>query len=125
MKTISFVIIALSIIILTGCKNKSTQKDDNNIEVGGLYIAQNKDGSYGVTKILALDDFAVHVRMYSNTFETKPSDLNSSDLKFFIGHAPMAKEGFLIDKPELLKIEDVSENELEGYKMYLEAMNNQ
>ena len=88
--------------------------------VGGLYTSHNEDGSYGISKIIALDDFAVHIRMYSNKFDTKPDkNLNSKELKSFIGHVPMAKEGFLLDSPELLKVEEVTEPELEGYKYYL------
>lgn len=125
MKLIYTVIVIIGIHIIAGCSNKETKKENNDLVTGGLYISQNEDGSYGVSKILALDEFAVHVRFYSNKFETKPSDLNSSNLKFLIGHAPMAKEGFLLDKPELLKVEKVSEEELEGYNYYLDAMKNQ
>lgn len=119
MKFISIVI--LGMLLILGCSNK----ENNGLVTGGLYISQNKDKTFRVSKILALDDFAVHVRMYSNKFEIKPNTLNSSDLNFFIGHAPMAKEGFMLDKPELLKVEKVTEEELEGYHFYLDAMKNQ
>jgi len=121
-----FKLVAIIIaFVMTGCSNTGAENKAEELVVGGLYISQNEDGSYGVSKVLALDDFAVHIRMYSDEFETKPTDLNSADLDFFIGHAPMAKEGFLLDKPELLKVEKVSEEELEGYNYYLDAMENQ
>lgn len=116
LKIVVAIILTLNFI---GCGNKESKKEEDGMIVGGLYISQNKDGSYGITKIIALDEFAVHIRMYSNQFETKPTkDLDSKELKTFIGHAPMAKEGFLSDSPELLKVEEVSEEELEGYKYY-------
>lgn len=121
MKFISVAIVIIGMILISGCSNK----ENNGLVTGGLYVSQNEDGTFGVSKILALDDFAVHIRMYSDQFDTKPSTLNSSDLKFLIGHAPMAKEGFLLDKPELLKVEKVTEEELEGYHYYLNAMKNQ
>jgi hypothetical protein len=115
------IILILLISILVAYKYKSKTKKPKNLKAGGLYTLQRKDGTYGVTKILALDDATVHARMYSNTFNTKPTDINSSELKFFIGHAPMAREGFLKDKQELLKVEKVHESELEGYNYYLNA----
>lgn len=125
MKNISKLLSIVGVFVMIGCSSTGSENKANDLVIGGLYISQNEDGSFGVSKILALDEFAVHVRMYSDEFETKPSDLNSTDLTFLIGHAPMAKEGFLLDKPELLKVEKVSEEELEGYNYYLDAMMNQ
>ena len=114
-----------ALLMMTSCTTTSNEDESNELVVGGLYLSQNENGTFGVTKILALDDFAVHIRMYSEEFKTKPTDLNSADLTFLIGHAPLAIEGFLLDKPELLKVEKVSEEELEGYNFYLEEMQNQ
>jgi len=118
MKVVLKLIIVICVFVMTSCS-----KESNDLVVGGLYTSQNEDGSFRVSKILALDDFAVHIRMYSNEFEKKPTNVNSSDLTFLIGHAPVDKNGFLLGNPELLKIEKVSEAELEGYRYYLDAMN--
>ena len=118
------IITIISALIITSCSNENNTMD-NNLTVGGLYITQSKEGSYGVTKILAIDGSTVHIRMYDDKFEKAPADLNTADLKFIIGHMPVAKKGFLLDSPKLLKVEKVSEEELEGYKYYLEAMKNQ
>jgi len=98
------------------------EPNKNDLKVGGLYLTKNEDSSYSVSKVLAIDDFAVHLRMYSNKFKTKPTQLNSSDLDILIGHSPLDKQGFLSENPELLKVEDVKDSELEGYKLYLEEM---
>lgn len=103
-------------------ESKTSIDKTDDLKVGGLYLFQNEDKTYYLTKILVIDDFAVHVRTYSNNFKIKPTEINSDNLKILIGHAPMDKNGFLIDKPELLKVETVKESELEGYKMYLEEM---
>ena len=117
--------------ILGSCDEQQTTAQKNtpispaqadDLKVGGVYLIQNADSTYYLTKILVIDDFAVHLRTYSDTFKTKPSNINSENLKILIGHAPIDKSGFLIDKPELLKVEEVKDSELEGYKMYLEAM---
>jgi hypothetical protein len=121
MKNIKLVVAIILTFAFVACGNKDTKNTENGLVVGGLYTSQNKDGSYGVTKIIALDEFAVHVRMYSNKFDAKPTkEIDAKELKSFIGHAPMAKEGFLLDKPELLKVEKVAKNELEGYRLYLQ-----
>ncbi|PCJ65630.1 MAG: hypothetical protein COA58_09500 [Bacteroidetes bacterium] len=122
MKIILVLLTIAIVFTITACSNSTDKTKD--LVAGGLYLSKNKDGNFEVSKILALDEFAVHVRLYSEEFTEKPTDLNSADLKFMIGHVPMAKEGFLLGKPELLKIENISEDELEGYRMYLNAMKN-
>lgn len=107
-------------------------KDNTSIQVGGLYATQDNDGSWRVTKVLAVDEFAVHLRSYANKFPEQPTDVDPAKLTlggiddpggFGIGHFPMAKDGFLKDNPLLIKVVPVMEEELEGYKLYLEAMN--
>jgi hypothetical protein len=92
------------------------------LKVGGLYLLKNEDSSYYVSKILAIDNFALHLRTYSNKFTKRPDQINSAVLDILIGHAPLDKDGFLISAPELLKVEEVKDSELEGYKLYLEEM---
>ena len=134
-----FILIASIIIISCNDQKKSTDTEkvnsmqelnqaDNNeqaLQVGGLYFFKNSDSSYSISKILVLDDFAVHLRTYKEKFQSKPKEINSSNLHILIGHAPLDKKGFLADNPQLLKIEEVKDVELEGYKMYLEAMSKQ
>lgn len=125
-----FYLIIFLFIFGSCADHKSTSENDkedltmqsNNLKVGGIYLLKNNDNTFYLTKILVLDDFAVHLRTYRDTFRTKPSDINTENLKILIGHAPLDVNGFLVDNPELLKVEDVKESELEGYKMYLEAM---
>jgi hypothetical protein len=138
-KTISITMLCL----LLGCSQASTPPDSPSVKestaisdqpeivVGGLYATKNEDGSYGVMKVLAVDDFAVHLRTYANRFKELPTDIDPATLSlgsisgnggFGIGHFPLAKEGFWRDQPEFLKETPVAENELEGYRIYLEAM---
>lgn len=83
-------------------------------------------------KVLVVDDFAVHLRSYANRFDEFPIDIEPDVLSlgsisdeggFGIGHFPLAKEGFWNDNPVFLKVTPVTDDELEGYRMYLEAMN--
>lgn len=123
-------------------------KDTRSIQVGGLYAIHDPDGSWRVIKVLAVDDFAVHLRSYANRFPEQPKDIDlakltmgidnaeaakaliakliSGDINdaagFGIEHIPVAKEGFFNENPVLIKVVPVKEEELEGYKLYLDSM---
>jgi hypothetical protein len=131
-----FAIISFTILIaVCGCSKEGkapVAQENKSIQVGGLYATQNKDGSWRVMKVLAVDDYAVHLRSYANKFPEQPKDVDPAMLTlgglnnpagFGIGHFPLAKEGFFNDKPVFIKVVPVQEDELEGYKLYLEAMN--
>ena len=120
-------------VVLLSCSSspKNSEKtlqptDDalsrNNLKVGGLYIIRGEDSSFYVVKILALDNFAVHLRTYSEKLESIPSHLNSDSLEILIGHSPIDQKSFLNDKPRLINVENVREEELDGYKLYMEEM---
>jgi hypothetical protein len=129
MKTILILSVLVSVIaLLVACGRRDGSTGD--IVVGGLYASKSDDGTYLVSKVLAVDDTAVHVRIYKNKFQTLPKNLDSSTLSlgklgdadgFGIGHAPIAKEGWL-DQHVFMQKEPVKEDELDGYKYYLEEM---
>ena len=98
------------------------QPETMQLTAGGIYASQDDDGKYTLSKILALDDLTVHARFYKERFDSLPAEISSKDLSFLIGHAPVAREGFLLEHRELVVVEPVSDAELEGYRMYLEAM---
>lgn len=106
-------------------------ENEREIVVGGLYATRTKDGTYRVTKVLVVDDFAVHLRSYANHFEELPTGIDPSVLTlgsifegggYGIGHFPLAKEGFWSVDRAFLQRTPVVDDELEGYRRYLEAM---
>lgn len=129
------IVMVATLVVVSGCSQEEAEpvtKNETSIQVGGLYATQDEDGSWRVMKVLALDDFAVHLRSYANKFPEQPTDVDPEKLSlgglddsagFGIGHFPLAREGFFNDNPVLIKVEPVIEEELEGYKIYLEAMN--
>jgi hypothetical protein len=131
--TRTLVICLLTFGAVNGCsKEKSNSVTPQSIQVGGLYATRDQDGGWRVMKVLAVDDQAVHLRSYANKFVEQPKDIDpavltlgglNSPAGFGIGHFPLAKEGFLKDKPVLIKIVPVKEDELEGYRLYLQDMN--
>ncbi len=115
-----------------GCSREGGAPVTNDtIQVGGLYASQDEDGTWRIMKVLAVDEFAVHLRSYANKFPEQPKEIDPAKLTlggindpggFGIGHFPLAKEGFFKDNPVFIKAVPVKEEELEGYKLYLEAM---
>ena len=129
MRITLFIAIAVVLIAIVAACNRQ-QNSSDGIVVGGLYASKGDDGIFLVSKVLAVDETAVHVRIYRNKFPSLPQNLDSSVLSlgnlgdaegFGIGHAPIAKEGWLA-KHVFLKKEPVREEELDGYKAYLDAM---
>ena len=99
---------------------------------GGLYSVAHENGKYIVVKILKLDPGGVHVRSYSNLFDHRPRDVDESKLYMAsidhkstealgMGHLPLAKESFRRWDAQLIKVARVRDEELEGYRMWLDA----
>jgi hypothetical protein len=99
---------------------------------GGLYSVPHENGKYIVVKILKVDAGGVHVRSYSNLFDQRPRDVDESKLYMAdidhkssealgMGHLPVAKESFRQWDAQLIKVVRVRDDELEGYRMWLDA----
>ena len=82
-------------------------------------------------KVLALDEHAVHLRKYANKFREQPNDVDPAILRLGgldgpadsgIGHFPLVKERFFLKKPVLIKVVPITEDELEGYRLYVEKL---
>ena len=124
----SFLLLTMSLLsFLFGCSQSGSKRVE-----GGLYYTQNENGSYSVLKILKLDDGGVHVRLYSNQFPTPPAKVDESTLYMAgvdrkptetlgMGHAPISKRSFEGWKAVFFQQSTVKDEELEGYKMWLDA----
>lgn len=98
---------------------------------GGLYSTANDDDSYSVLKVLKVDAKGVHVRIYSNRFESALTAIDASALylagidhkpeeSLGLGHLPVSHEHFEAWKPRFVQREGVTEEELDGYRVWLE-----
>jgi len=123
-----FRVLTLGLILVTACASES----GGPLIEGGLYATPNEDGSFSVLKILKVDDGGVHVRVYSNRFATLPTTLAESSLYMVgvdhgpneglgMGHLPLSKTSFAGWRPTFIKAAAVKDEELEGYRMWLEA----
>lgn len=93
-------------------------------------LCSRTDPSFGVAKVLAIDGGAVHVRLYKNRFPSRPKEVDPSTLSLGsideaggggIGHLPLSPEGFAAWRPVFIMQSSVSEEELEGYKLWKES----
>jgi hypothetical protein len=98
-----------------------------DIVVGGLYATRDRDGTYRIVKVLAVDEFAVHLRSYANRFKGLPAQVSSSELSLGglgspeglgIGHFPLARDAFGREKCVLVGRESVADDELDGYRIW-------
>jgi len=120
----------LMLLGLASCTPSSG--DPRTPQPGDLWSVKTDDGRYGVMKVLATDEGGVHVRLYSQRFDQRPASVNPSELAlapvgqgdatpFSIGHMPLSHHSFRGWEPELMSHGTVSEEELDGYRMWQEA----
>jgi hypothetical protein len=107
---------------------------------GGLYsTARDTNGNFGVVKVLVVDDEAVHVRLYAESWPDRPASVDPDALTLGqlkrlpdgtwgppdgpmgIGHLPISHANFAAWQPRLIATYPVSDDELDGYKDWKEA----
>lgn len=110
------------LLFMMGCSTEEFKEGD-------ICSVDDGDGKIGIVKVLAVEPRVIHLRIYKNKFKGRPKQLDLKELSlgnikdpdgFGIGHAPIDINGFKEWKPELITNEQVSEEELEGYKFYKE-----
>lgn len=97
---------------------------------GALYSVNDGEGNYCVAKVLAADSGGVHLRLFKNKYANRPSCVDPSTLDlgsvhdpdgFGIGHMPLSHSAFHAWLPQFLFASSLGEDELEGYRYWLEA----
>jgi hypothetical protein len=122
--------------LLSGCATtkpelKAGGLDKSELKAGGLYSIDDGEGAFRVVKILVVEDDAVHIAIYRDKFYARPAKIDPASLSFGsvdkeeegIGmmHLPLAREAFMRDRPVFISQTSVTEEELEGYRMWKEA----
>jgi hypothetical protein len=118
--TIIAFVMTLLLSALTGCSKLSGLKE------GGIYQYKNSNGTYSVLKVLKTESGGVHVRLYSNQFDSPPTKIDESKL-FLLGReakademigqadSPWTKGTFSSRNPVFVQESTVSAQELESY----------
>lgn len=101
------------------------------LKAGGLYSVDDGDGSFRVVKLLVLDEDAAHIAIYANKFSARPLTVDPASLtlgsvddegeQIGMMHLPLSREAFARDRPVFISQTPVTEEELEGYRMWQEA----
>lgn len=129
LKLISVIAIIAVVLVICDYYSKRYGITESPV-IGGLYASKNEDGTYSVSKILAIDASSVHVQIYRNRFREKPMDVNPAVLTlgkfgdaegFGISHAPMLKKGWM-DTHTFIKTVPIRREDLEGYMNYRQSM---
>jgi hypothetical protein len=118
-------LLAVALAVASGCSHQQWTE-------GGLYSVESEHGGYLIAKILKLDPEGVHMRLYSNQFPTRPSDVDPSKLYMVginhkpneslgMGHLPLSRASFESWKPVQIKVVPVKADELEGYEIWKES----
>jgi hypothetical protein len=125
--TILAVILAIVLIarIIYSSIRRQTTPD---LVTGGLYSFNAENGRFGVAKILVLESGVVHITVYKNKFNERPTQIDTSILsvgtmlekEFGIVHVPITRKDFLGWGPELILQQTVTKEELVGYEYWKE-----
>ncbi len=88
------------------------------IKPGGVYSCKSGDGDFSIVKVLVFKDGAVHACLHENRFKERPTTMDPKELQVAIGHVPLAEDGFRNWEPVLLLEQPVTDDELEGYRIW-------
>lgn len=92
-------------------------------KAGDVFATPSDDGTYYlIGKIVVLEEDQFHVRVYGSRFKTVPKSVDTSKLKVSATHVALAAPDMVTWKPVFIQHEAVSDAELEGYRVYLEAI---
>lgn len=110
-----FLVFALFFIF--GC----TGNGFNDLKPGDVCSIENDSASFGVMKILAIEDSVFHIKIYRNKYPQRPEQTEISELtiepdtanlNFGIPHLALTKNSFSKWKPKFIRNENVTEEEV-------------
>lgn len=127
--TLLFLLLLFSMAVK--CGPAGDPELENKYKVGGLYSITAEDTDFNVVKIIALTKGMVHVRRYGNRFPARPASVDPATLfledpndpaEFGLKFWPVDSETFAKLQPVFIKQESVTDEELEGFKAWKDAV---
>ena len=124
MKRIGVLLLVLVAAGIQGCHRSA------ELVVGGVYSVMDEGGRYRIAKLLVHDGGVCHIRLYKQTFSTRPQEVDPQTLSlgkpddadgFGMGHLPLREASFLAWDPVLISTISVMPDELDGYKIWKES----
>jgi hypothetical protein len=115
---------------MTKTKSKTLQLTaGNELAPGDVCSIRSGESGFGVIKILVVDQHVIHIRKYKNRFPERPQQIDQAGLSlgtindpdgFGVGHLPVSATGFASWMPARVCRQDVTDEELAGYRYWLE-----
>jgi hypothetical protein len=114
---------------MTKTKKAFQLTSGDDLAPGDLCSIKIGESGFGVIKILVIDQHVLHVRKYKNRFSERPYDVTPASLSigtindsdgFGVGHLPVSASGFASWMPARICRQDVTDEELQGYRCWLE-----
>ena len=93
---------------------------------GDIYCVDGEN-DYRMAKVLVVDSDAVHIRLYKNTFQERPSSVDPSTLSvgslrdpdgFGMDHMPLSRSSFYRWHPRYMTHTSITDDELQAYKQW-------
>jgi|ERR1051326_6874874 hypothetical protein len=112
----------LFVLLLISCSG-------SKYKAGDIYSVDTGEEKFRVVKVLVVEPPYIHVRMYQNRFDKRPSKIDTKELTIGdqnseggpgVGSIPLPLDNFKEWEPELITNEKVTEEELQGYKVWKE-----
>ena len=113
-------VILISIVIMS-CVSQP------KIKVGSICTLEDGDGKFGIVKVLVIEDEIIHLKIYKNKYDKRPSKIDLRTLSIGsmhdkdgvgVGHSPFDKIGFYGWKPVEIAFETVTKDDLIGYEIW-------
>ena len=111
-----FVFVLLCTLVMWSCG------DPTAVAVGGVYSIRKSDGLYGVIKIVLLKEARIGVCIYEKTYPRRVDRSVIPELSVeagYVYYTEINETEFPGWFPQLIAVELVTEEELEGYSAWL------
>jgi hypothetical protein len=119
-----FCLYSLLLILLVGISGCSPKAE---LVVGGLYSMNDGEGSFGVIKVIAIEEKGTHVRLYRNRWTDRPTTIDEATLTLAVNpshiiygaeHLALTRKGFYSLQPVFIKQGTVTPEEIQPYKIW-------
>lgn len=118
-------------LFLLSCSDATPKEiKSKDLQSGDICSIVNDSTSFGVLKILAIDDTIFHVKFFRNKYSQRPVQIGITELSmepdtthldFGIPHLAVTKKSFLYWQPEFIANEKVTTEELVPYKQWMDS----
>lgn len=106
------------------------RKLPSNLHDGDICSVVSGEDGYKIVKVLRVDESIIHIALYKNRYSQRPVEIDERILTFGkmgdsdgfgIGHLPLSRGSFAAWFPVRIQHSQVTDEELEGYRIWHES----